>query len=596
MKENVVFLVIDSLLYTRLGFKRDYSPTPFIDEIIKEATYADNMYSQGPFTEAAIISLLTSSYTMDNGGYYKKLKGHRKNIGEVFRENGYETFHQFQPHIYPSSMTKGFSSAYYSVGFDINALWDYRFDYLSKLYDKNKLNENDIDDIIDFLQDNFKGWIDYLVDLRDSNESCKLIGENLKYYDVNSSLKVVTEEHEKFKSDNKGYALELMKVKKENPLFKVPLTNQVKISDIEWKNNFIQEYKGFFERSFQVNKKMNLKNNRISLKQIGEILLKENTDENEDKLTQVLKYINNYKKSVFAKDIMDRIGQNYDRFKPSPSLYSHLEQFKEWEGERNSNNPFMAYIHVDDIHTPANFFSYDIQDEGILREEFQALNKFLDNIPSNYKGSIVYDYGLVYVDLCIKRFVKWLKDEKLYNNTKIIISADHGFSFAYDPIRKNAVNNFYDENYRIPFIMFGSDCKAKKIDKLSSSVDVLPTIVDAVNLPKLENVRGISLLDHTERKYITIEYMGSGCPDLTRRKVKYCIRSKNYKLVYSAAVFEEFEDGELLEVYDLTKDINNFNNIAKKIKIVGEVEALLNKLRERHQELSEEYKKSKKSQ
>ena len=589
MKENVVFLVIDSLLYTRLGFKRDLSPTPFIDEVVKKSIYADNMYSQGPFTEAAIMSLLTSSNTMDNGGYYKKLKYARKNIGEVFSENGYDTFHQFQPHIYPSSMKKGFSSHYYSVGFDINALWEYRLKYLSNLYNRNELDEKDFEDIVDFLEDNFKEWILYLESLRDSTEDSSLISKNLEYYDAQSSLDIVKDEYTNFLVDKRKYAELLLRIGKANKLFSVPLTNQIKVKDACWKNNFIKNHRKFFEKTYKINKKMNLINNRISLKQIRNIILNDNSDECEGKSKQILRYMNNYKKSILAKDIMDRIGDEYDEFKPSPSLYSHLEHFKQWQNKRNTDKPFMAYIHVDDIHTPANFFSYDIEDDKILDEEFDALNKFLDNIPSNYKGSIVYDYGLIYVDLCIKRFVNWLKDKSLLDNTKVVITADHGFSFTYDPIRKNSVNNFYDENYRIPFIMFGSGCEYKKIEKLSSSVDVLPTILGATGLPPLEDARGINLLSSYSREYITMEYMGSGCPDIRRRKIKYCIRNRKYKIVYAVSINDDFEDGTILEIYNLKKDIDNINNLSNRIEINQEIQTLLGYLKSRHSELRIEY-------
>lgn len=289
---------------------------------------------------------------------------------------------------------------------------------------------------------------------------------------------------------------------------------------------------------------------------------------------------------------MDRISINYDTFKPSPSMYSHIEHLKKYILNKDilkDDNPYFAYIHVDDIHTPEMFFSYDSVDMDILSEEFEALENFLSNLPKNYKGALSYDYALVYVDLCIKRLVNWLKDNGKMNNTTIVITADHGFSFSYDPIRKNAVNNFYDENYRIPFIIFDKDSQCNKIEKFASSTDIIPTLLDYLNLPKEDNLRGKSLLSNYTRDFITMEYMGSGCPDLKRRDIKYCIRSIKYKIVYSVNINAKFNEGKLLELYDLDKDPFNYTNIRDKITKLNDAKQLLSILKARHEELQENY-------
>lgn len=591
MRDNVIFLVVDSLLYTSLGFKREYSPTPFIDKIIKESTYADNMYAQAPFTEAAIISLITSGNTMDNGGYLKKLKDQRPNIGEIFKEYGYETFHQCQPHIYPSSLIKGFSSVYYSVVFDINALWNYRLEYFSKIYINNDLSDEDMDNLVDLMEENFNGWIKFLEDVKNQEQSVELIIDNIKEYDAELSLCLVVKEYDKFKMDRHKYMVELLTKGKESAIFSIPVPEQTKIRDDQWKSEFITRYKEFFKKSFEINKKLNKKNNRISFKELINIFRTKSLDCNENKLKQVARYFYNYRKSIDDPDFMDRISFNYDKFKPSPSMYSHLRHLEKWEENRTeSEKPFFAYIHVDDVHTPEMFYSYDIKEKSILEEEFQVLENFLKDIPSDYKGSLSYDYSLAYADLCIKRMFQWLKDRGMYKNTTVVITADHGFSFTYNPIRKNAVNNFYDENYRIPFIMFKNGKAPNKITKLCSSIDIIPTIADYISMEEIKGIRGISLLEDYDREFITMEYMGGGCPDIHRRDIKYCIRNYDYKVSYSVNIKQDFQQGQLLEVYDLNKDPMNVKNLKKQYDNIDQVKKLLVKLKERHEELQGEYR------
>lgn len=593
MSKNVIFFVIDSLLYTRLGNSHGYSASPFIDEKLKNAVFADNMYSEAPFTEAATIALLTSSHTLDNGGYLKRFKNQGKNIGELFEDRGYETFsNSYQPHVYPSSIRKGFSSIYYNVGFDINTLWSYRFDYFSKLYKENTLLNSDIEMLNELLEENFNGWILFLEELNEDAEATQFIAKNLEYYDAKSNLDFVKKEFNKFLQDKEGYLKELLDQGKSHIIFSVPDAEQRKITNLKWKEDFIKKHINFFDRSFNANKHFNLKNNRLSFKEIKNIITVKNISDSESNFKQLAKYIYNYKKSIVPPDFMDRISIDYDKFKSAPSFNAHLDNFKKWissRDEEHSEKPYFSLLHVDDVHFPAMFFSYDCTDETVLNEEFEALEQFLTSLPKNYKGSLIYDYSIIYIDLCIKRLVDWLKAEGKYDDTTIVITADHGFSFSYDPIRKSSIHNFYDDNYRIPYVIFDNGSKCNKMEKLSSSVDIIPTLLDYLELPPTENIRGRSLLDPSyNRDFITMEYMGSGCPDLVRRDIKYCIRSRSLKIVYAVNVNNDFDSGKLLELYDLKNDPMNYTNIRDKFNNFPEAKYLLDNLRSRHKELQKQ--------
>lgn len=305
MKKNVIFLVIDSLLYTRLGKFRNYSPTPFIDELMTTSVFTENMYSQAPFTEAAVISLLSSANTLDNGGYLKRFKNQKKTIGEIFQDRGYNTFHQFQPHIYPSSLKKGFSDIYYSVVFDINSLWNYRLEYFSSLFNENKLSKPDIEDLKEFLEENFNSWVEFLKDLIQNNNSMSLIGRNIKSYDAHSALNCVENEFKKFLNDKDLYIKTLLKDgRANNPLFSIPVPEQKKIFDSNFKTKFINTYKDFFIRSYKANKKFNIRNNRISLNELKNIITVKNIDNNaESNLKQLARYLYNYKKAFLIQTL-----------------------------------------------------------------------------------------------------------------------------------------------------------------------------------------------------------------------------------------------------------------------------------------------------
>ena len=86
-------------------FNKDTSKysVPFLTELRKKSISGDRMYSEAPYTEAALMSLLGSIDTMDNGGYMDKLKGSTC-VLEVFKGKDIKLFliHIIQAYIHHS--------------------------------------------------------------------------------------------------------------------------------------------------------------------------------------------------------------------------------------------------------------------------------------------------------------------------------------------------------------------------------------------------------------------------------------------------------------------------------------------------------------
>lgn len=162
-KKNVLFIVIDSVSNTQL-FNSVYSKNiaPFLNKLRYETISGDKMYSQAPYTEAALMSLLGSCDTMDNGGYMKKFKN-RETIIDVFSNNGYKTyFPTYYPSVYPSYMYYGAEEVNYIEKFTFSHLWDYRFDYFKEFYLKDETTPMENKLLFDMLEDNLNAWIELL--------------------------------------------------------------------------------------------------------------------------------------------------------------------------------------------------------------------------------------------------------------------------------------------------------------------------------------------------------------------------------------------------------------------------------------------------
>ena len=59
-------------------FKNSKDIAPFMNLLRKKSISGDKMYSEAPYTEAALMSLLGSMDTMDNGGYLERMKNKRR--------------------------------------------------------------------------------------------------------------------------------------------------------------------------------------------------------------------------------------------------------------------------------------------------------------------------------------------------------------------------------------------------------------------------------------------------------------------------------------------------------------------------------------
>ena len=103
MAKNLIFLVIDSVDQQRMeGSRRRPCPAPFFQELKQNALWSDGMFSQGPYTEAALTSLLCGNDLLDGGGYLQRIK-YKRNVLEEFHSHGYETFvNHFAPQVIPA--------------------------------------------------------------------------------------------------------------------------------------------------------------------------------------------------------------------------------------------------------------------------------------------------------------------------------------------------------------------------------------------------------------------------------------------------------------------------------------------------------------
>lgn len=165
--------------------------------------------------------------------------------------------------------------------------------------------------------------------------------------------------------------------------------------------------------------------------------------------------------------------------------------------------------------------------------------------------------GLVNLfDDCVGKLIAKLKTENLYDNSIIIFTSDHGEMLGSHGLWQKMC--LYEESLRVPFsIKLPHNEKAgTKIKNNISHLDVLPTILELVNLPKPADMQGDSLLNHfkssLKNKPVFAQFDGNGALGTYQR----CIIKGQYKFMFDTIHNEIF-----FELYDLQNDPQEMKNI-----------------------------------
>jgi len=177
-------------------------------------------------------------------------------------------------------------------------------------------------------------------------------------------------------------------------------------------------------------------------------------------------YYDNFDLTKYKKVSLDSVQRRGDEV---------LAEVYDWV-ENQAQQKFFTWIHLYDPHTP-----YDPPEP----------------YKSQYGGTrySLYDGEIAYIDQLMGEFRNFMEEKGLWEKTLIIFTADHGESLGE---HKESAHGFfiYDSAVRVPLIVRfpGAKLAGRTIQNQVRSIDILPTVLNAVggNIP--ESVQGNSFL------------------------------------------------------------------------------------------------------
>lgn len=564
--KNVIVLLIDSVYSGCLGNnKTEISSTPFIDSLKDKSVFAPNVYSYGPYTDAASKALYCGNRTLDDYGYFFGLNSSEYNHFRLFSEKGYETFGVYYPYyLLGSNIVKYIDHSIYTSGFKYTSVWGGKFEYYANLQKSRALTEQEYELLVKCMEVVFDCWMCFYDNLEKEGNSDiikTIFNPKLK----GTGLKGLNREYERFKEAPKKYINGVLELGMEHPLAYINEYDYGRDEDLKFVGEIYSNNKAFFKELSRVNVLKNLANNPISIKKSIKTVW--NYIKTGDK--SELRYFGNYGMLLCHTGLMQKRSLK-PKWQDLASLNKQIEVLMNNLDKRKteSSAPFYASLHALEPHHNISFFSFDSFDHELVKEELDYLAPMMKKCGKKFSGNLLYQLSLMYVDLCVKRLYEQLEKRDLLDDTVIMLVSDHGTSYTFDPVRTRVVNTFHKENYNIPMLIWDKNIDENKAATYSGtycSDDVFPTLCDVVGIKVPDCFTGSSMIRNTAgRDYVITEYMGPGVPDMLNREVWISIRNDKYVLAYKNPISKELDLDNPVCVYDLNRDPLEKNNLVNK--------------------------------
>lgn len=258
---------------------------------------------------------------------------------------------------------------------------------------------------------------------------------------------------------------------------------------------------------------------------------------------------------------------------------------------KDDEKPFFFWVHYMDVHSPyfprnrnenkplsfAEFVSAWLP--GYL--EYADKKPFKKFIEPYFKLMIdFYNQGIRYLDGEIADLFNFLKQENIFQNSIICITADHGEEFLE---HGEGFHNskLYNELLHIPLLIKTPNGKSQKIEKKVSLIDLPSTLCELAGIDSPSSFKGTNLFDNN--KEVIFHQTGMGDKGKTNGWIeieklgecKFGCQSNNWKYIIDYRLDRE-------ELYNLLKDTNEQNNLC------GTETEILLKMRQKIEEFKKE--------
>lgn len=245
--------------------------------------------------------------------------------------------------------------------------------------------------------------------------------------------------------------------------------------------------------------------------------------------------------------------------------------------KENSNNPFFLWLAFFEPHQP---YYFPVEYTGKYQPEHMKLHagspeddrwipKKYQNLTDSEKRGIIASYytSTEYMDKNLGIVLNALDEQGLSDNTLVIYISDNGY-LLYEHKRFEK-HTMWEESIRQPMIFkLGNSYRAgASSDALVEYIDIVPTVLDLIKVPPVEDVQGTSFLPvitDQSRQHKTVafsEYLHDNLAMVCTNKWKYVFTSGSRDLAIDYQTGYG-PSGIVHRLYDLENDPGEHSSLA----------------------------------
>lgn len=269
-------------------------------------------------------------------------------------------------------------------------------------------------------------------------------------------------------------------------------------------------------------------------------------------------------------------GSRVSVFEKDRKLYRdefYKDKLFEYLENENFEEPVAIFLNLWSPHPPLNVLKEYI-DKFKNPKLPGNINKICKNEPQNRRKGIAAQLaqehsiehwkrvweaylGMTsYADEIIGELIQKLKDKDIYENTVIVFTADHGDHLGQHKMYQKM--EMYDQAIKIPLLMKIPNVKHKKVETNVSHLDVLPTLLDYLQIENnKESFDGESLFKYIQNnnfpkeRFVYSQYSGN---QVAIGDIRRAIVGNKIKYIWDGDIQEE--------LFDLAIDPLEMNNLA----------------------------------
>jgi arylsulfatase A-like enzyme len=251
------------------------------------------------------------------------------------------------------------------------------------------------------------------------------------------------------------------------------------------------------------------------------------------------------------------------RFMANGTAKELTRRVTDWIAQ-NKGSKFFVMMQYGDVHcpyVPPEEFNIYPPAKGENLSRYNCIFQFDNPNVTVTKEDVAairaaYDGNILYTDHYIGELLQNIKDMGLENNTIVVIMSDHGEELAdhYDYL--SHTESLSQSVAHVPLIIKYPGIKGARINATVGLLDVAPTILDLLEIPRPGEFEGrslVPLIENRETDDRTQVFTAGPHWDMSYR---------GFALIENKSKYIEYLDQQKDELYNLSSDPKEKNNLA----------------------------------